>query len=116
MPETFNASELLARVDHDLDFLRETVDMLTADGPGLLADVRRAADAGDAAQVARAAHALKGMVANFCAADAIEGALAVERIGRAGQLAPLPPAIEALQARVERLIAELHHFVGEEAS
>ena len=62
MANSFNEAELLDRVDNDIAFLAETVDMLTADGPPLLEQVRTAVNAGDAAAVARHAHALKGMV------------------------------------------------------
>jgi HPt (histidine-containing phosphotransfer) domain-containing protein len=115
MPNTFNRDELLDRVDNDDDFLRETVEMLTSDGPDLLEDVRSAAAAGDAAAVARAAHTLKGMVSNFCSSDTQAAALAVEEIGRNGDLAPLPAALNTLQARLHSLIAELNEFVTERA-
>ena len=70
MPTTFDENELLSRVDNDRAFLGETVEMLAQDGRALLADVRSAVAAGDAAAVGRAAHALKGMISNFCAPTA----------------------------------------------
>ncbi|MFT3685685.1 MAG: Hpt domain-containing protein [Phycisphaerales bacterium] len=63
----FDEQELLGRVDNDVGFLGETVEMLATDGPSLLSQVRAAAAAGDAAGVGRHAHALKGMLSNFCA-------------------------------------------------
>jgi HPt (histidine-containing phosphotransfer) domain-containing protein len=115
MPSTFNPDELLERVDNDDDFLRETVEMIDSDGPEILAQVRAAAAAGDAATVGRAAHTLKGMISNFCAPDAQAAALVVEQIGRNGDLAPLPAALDTLEARMTALIAELNHFVAERA-
>ena len=115
MPSTFNPAELLERVDNDQEFLRETVEMLASDGPQLLDEVRRAADAGDAAGAARAAHTLKGMISNFCSPGAQAAALAVEQLGRAGDLAALPPAVETLEVRLRALIAELTDFLAESA-
>src|SRR4051794_7350160 len=94
MPSTFNPSELLERVDNDQEFLRETVEMLATDGPRLLAEIDGAAGSGDAAGVARAAHTLKGMISNFCSPDTQAAALTVEQLGRAGDLAPVPAAVE----------------------
>ncbi len=111
MPDTFNRAELLERVDHDMDFLAETVEMLVTDGRSLLADARAAAVAGDAPALGRAAHALKGMISNFCAAPAQDAALAVEKIGKSGDLAPSGAAIDTLHANLESLISDLQSFV-----
>jgi two-component system sensor histidine kinase/response regulator len=113
MPNTFESAELLAQVDHDMEFLGETVELLSTDGPTLLAQIRAEGDAGDAAAVARDAHALKGMISNFCSPLTVAAALAVEQIGRKGDLAPLPAALATLQSRLGALIAELNEFLAE---
>lgn len=110
MAESFNRAELLERVDNDMDFLAETVEMLVSDGPGLLAEVRAAVSAGDAAAVGRTAHALKGMISNFCAPAAQEAALAVEKAGKSGDLGAASGALDALAGHLETLIAELRAF------
>ena len=46
--QPFDEKELLDRVDNDWEFLAETVEMLETDGRALMAEIRRAADAGDA--------------------------------------------------------------------
>src|SRR5687768_3963190 len=99
MAQSFNETELVARVDGDLEFLTETVQMLDADGRALLADVGQALAAGDALAVGRAAHALKGMISNFCAPEAQQSALEDERIGKGGDLAPAPAAVAALDRK-----------------
>ena len=111
MANNFNEAELLDRVDNDVAFLAETVDMLAADGPPLLEQVRTAVSAGDAAAVAHHAHALKGMISNFCAPSTQQSALEVERLGKAADLAPAAAAAAALQQNLEALIAELQAFV-----
>lgn len=111
MATTFNESELLERVDNDIGFLAETVQMLESDGRTLLADIEKALAAGDSAAVGRAAHALKGMVSNFCASEAQECALTIERAGKAGDLAGAPAALQTARTLVDALTAELVAFV-----
>jgi len=115
MPRTFDEKELLERVDNDWDFLGDAVQMLADDGPNLLVDVRRCAEAGDAPGVGRTAHTLKGMISNFCAAEAQSGALAVEQIGKSGDLANIAPALQTLEHQLNALIADLNGFVATRA-
>ena len=111
MAQTFDEAELLERVDNDLEFLAETVQMLTDDGPSLLGKVSDGIASEDAAGVARDAHALKGMISNFCAPETQEAALELERMGKAGDLASAPAALEALRQRLDALVAELNEFI-----
>jgi HPt (histidine-containing phosphotransfer) domain-containing protein len=111
----FDRVELLDRVGNDMAFLAETVEMLAADGRTLLAEVRVAIQKGDAGAVGRSAHALKGMISNFCAPGAQEGALAIEKMGKTGELAGAARAVESLSSQVETLITELQKFVGSAA-
>ena len=112
MSRAFDADELLERLDNDWEFLAETVEMLAADGPARLAAIRRALADGDATAVGLTAHALKGMVSNFCAPAAQAAAQEVERIGKAGDLSAAPPAVDALAAGLDALIADLNAFVA----
>ena len=115
MSRAFDETELLERVDGDWDFLAETVDMLANDGRALMAEIRRAAAAGDADAVGRAAHTLKGMISNFCSPAAHAGALAVEQIGKNGGLAAVAPAVETLEKSLIALIDDLTDFVSTRA-
>lgn len=112
MTPSFDPAALMDRVDGDLEFLAETVEMLESDGPRLMADLRAAAAAGDAAAVGRAAHALKGMVANFCAADVQRRAADVEQLGKGGDLASAPAAADELGDAVGALVNDLRAFVA----
>jgi len=109
--EHFDESELMDRVDGDVEFLAETVEMLVSDGPALLASIRAAIDAGDAGAVGRHAHALKGMISNFCAPATQEQALALEKMGKCGDLAGAPGSLTALEQSVASLTGELQTFV-----
>lgn len=113
MPETFDEAELLDRVDNDLEFLAETVQMLQDDGRSAMQQIRDALAAGDAPSLARAAHALKGIVSNFCSPQTHASAMEVEQIGRSGDLSAAPGAVKILGDRLGALIDELATFVKE---
>src|SRR5215218_8871060 len=112
MSRAFEEKELLEQVDNDWDFLADTVQMLAADGPALINDIRRAADTGDAPAAARSAHALKGMISNFCSPAAHSRAQAVEQLSRSGDLTPLPAAVAALESEFKTLVGDLTKFVA----
>ena len=113
MAETFNEGELLDRVDNDLGFLAETVQMLQSDGRSAMQQIREALAAGDAPSVGRAAHSLKGIVSNFCSPQTQTSALAVEQMGKDGDLSAAPEAVRILGDRLEALQNELAAFVKE---
>ena len=111
MARAFDEAELLGRVDNDTAFLAETVEMLTSDGPPLLDELRRALAAGDAPAVGRTAHSIKGMVSNFCATDAHAAAQRVEQLGKSGDLAAAPAAVQTLHEHLDSLTRELLDFI-----
>ena len=113
--QPFDEKELLDRVDNDWEFLAETVEMLETDGRALMAEIRRAADAGDAPALGRAGHTIKGMISNFSAPAAHAGAAELERIGKAGDLSPAPHALGKLESDLEALIADLTDFLATRA-
>jgi len=111
MARTFDEAELLERVDNDTAFLAETVEMLISDGPPLLDKLRVALAAGDAPAVGRTAHSIKGMLSNFCAPQAHATAQQVEQLGKSGDLAAAPAAVQALHEDLDALTQELLEFV-----
>jgi two-component system, sensor histidine kinase and response regulator len=113
MGAPFDGEALLDRVDGDVEFLAETVDILDADAPGLLERLRAAVASGDANAVRSAAHTLKGMVANFCAPPAQEAALRLEQQGRSGDLVGAEAAAADLATEVERLRGALRAYLKE---
>ncbi len=111
MAMSFDEAELLERIDNDLTFLAETVQMLADEGRVLMMQVGQAAAAGDASALVRAAHALKGMISNFCAPSVYRLALELEHMGRDGDLSAAAPLVDRLRVRLESLIAELLAFI-----
>ena len=115
MPRVFDDKELLERIDNDWDFLSDTVQMLSTDGRELLKKVQDAVAAGDAAEVGRAAHTLKGMISNFCSPSTHAAALAVEQMGKSGDLSGAPGAVQALGEQIDILVEQLTDFVSTKA-
>lgn len=76
----------------------------------MLAALRAACAAGDAAAIEQAAHALKGSVGNFSAAPAAAAAGQLEQLGRAGDIAASGAALAALEAELDRLIPALQEM------
>ena len=116
MPGTPDAAgedqQILDRFDGERDLLREVASSFLECTPPLLAELRRAVAAGDAPEVARVAHRLRGSLGNFGAEGAMEAALRLEQNGGAGSLADaeghcasLMDGWEALRRSLERLLA-----------
>ena len=111
MADAFDENALMERVDGDVEFLDETVAMLDEDSPALLDEIRAAAESGDAAALVKPAHALKGMLANFCAEPAEAAARALETMGREERLAGVDSAVDCVRSETERLRKALHEFI-----
>jgi two-component system sensor histidine kinase/response regulator len=69
--------------------------------------VQKAVQSSDAVSVQRAAHALKGAVANFAAEPATQAAHTIEAMGRAGDLTGAPAALPPLRQELDLLAQEL---------
>ena len=111
MSEVFDENALMDRVDDDTEFLQETITMLDEDCPALLEQIRTAAALRDADHLAKVAHALKGMLANFCAEPAEAAARTLETMGREERLDDVEAATDHAQRETERLQAALHEFL-----
>ena len=107
------AEEFLKAFENDWGFFKEVVEVFCADYPNHLAALRCAAEAADAPVFMRAAHSLKGMLLNFQAEAAAEGASALEKMGRAGVMAGAGPLIDALAADLDALEKELHRVLAQ---
>jgi CheY-like chemotaxis protein len=95
--------QMMLRFDGDLAFMMELTTAFLDECVNLLGAMREAVKQGDASALARAAHSLKGAVANFPAQPAVEAALRLEMIGRQGDLTHAAEAYHALVVEIERL-------------
>ncbi len=105
--EPIDTASALARVEGDVELLKEMVALFLKELPELLTTLREAVTAGNARAVERAAHKLKGSVGNFAAPPAFEAALKLEVMGRTGSLSEAEPAYGALEKEIKRLKSAL---------
>lgn len=112
MPPAFDHDELMERIDGDIEFLAESIEMLEEDAGPLLEQIREAAKSSDASALVTPAHTLKGMLSNFCAEAAERAAHVLEMRGRENRLEDIDPLVDLLDEETKRLRAELHSFVG----
>lgn len=82
----FDLEAALERVGGDQELLKEIAGLFLEDAPGLLDLVRDAIEKNDASALQRAAHSLKGSVANFGAEETVEAAFQLEQMGANGKL------------------------------
>ncbi len=112
MSPAFDHDELMERIDGDIEFLVESIEMLEEDVDPLLDNIREAAMARDASALVTPAHTLKGMLSNFCAEAAERAAHVLEMRGRENRLEDVDPLVDLLDQETRRLRAELLTFVG----
>jgi HPt (histidine-containing phosphotransfer) domain-containing protein len=105
--QLLDSTEILDRVGGDVDFLEEIAALFAEDCPKLLAEIRSAITAGNPGALERAAHTLKGSVANFGAQPARDAAFRLEMLGRSGDLRPAPEICAELEREIERFTAAL---------
>lgn len=107
----FSTKTTLEQVDGDRDLLKELIDIFSGQTRQQLQILRESVAAKDAPTVRRAAHTIKGSVANFGAQPAFELAFCLEQMGADGALDQAPAALDALAAELVRLESALREFV-----
>jgi HPt (histidine-containing phosphotransfer) domain-containing protein len=85
------------------EFLRELVDIFLADTPLRLAEIEQALAAGNAGDLTRAAHSIKGSSSNFGASRLTDLARDLETCSKAGNFDDARASLPALQAEFNRL-------------
>ena len=102
----FDVEGTLARYGGSTELLVDMIGFFLEDAPKLVADLRRAAVEGDAAEVRSKAHSLKGLLAGCGGKRAAKAAQLVENAGEANDLSDLPRLLDALETQIELLRQE----------
>jgi two-component system, sensor histidine kinase and response regulator len=97
----------LSRVGGDAELLKEIAELFLDEYPRVLDELRDAIARGNAKDVERTAHGLKGSVSNFGARTAVEAARVLESMGRAQQLAEVGQVVHTLELALAALRPEL---------
>jgi HPt (histidine-containing phosphotransfer) domain-containing protein len=105
-------TELLARVDNDHELLIELLTLFQEDFPRLRDALHVAVDTGNPNQVEKAAHTLKGMLANLSMKQADQLAARVELAARAGDVQEIQKATADFDREVTGLLAAVELFIA----
>jgi HPt (histidine-containing phosphotransfer) domain-containing protein len=111
--EVLDRTALMERLEGDLELFHEITGLFREDCPKLLTEIRSAVTDANAPALERAAHTLKGCVANFGAEAAFRAALQLERMGRARELEGAGSACETLETEVLRFQQALEALARE---
>jgi HPt (histidine-containing phosphotransfer) domain-containing protein len=106
----FDREAMLERMGGDADLLGEIVELFLEDGPRVVERLRGAVARGDADEIERAAHSLKGALLNMSANPLAALALELENLGREGELARCGGVLEALETKMVRLREQLRRI------
>ncbi len=110
-PVLFDAATFANNINHDQALGRELLDCLRAEAPELMARLRQAVAAADAATLNRTAHALKGAVGNFFAAPVADTARQLEMLGAAGRFEGADALAGQLECQVTALFTQIARFL-----
>lgn len=110
LAEFLNLPELLDRVEGDEDLLRELLALFQEDLPASREALQAAMDGGDLGEIERAAHRLKGMLANLSAGGAASFAAEIESAARAGNAPKIPGLVQLFDPQIIALSAALDSF------
>ena len=108
--DSVDAVELLERIDGDLSFLTELVELFAIDYPRRLLDAREALAHRDAQGVVKACHALKGALANLAAISASGMAQHLESRAKAGDLTGMTEELQQLELELQRVQVRLENI------
>jgi len=104
--------ELLARVCEDRELLMELLQLFQESFPRLRDALQLAAESGDANQIEKAAHALKGMFAGLSMKQASQLAAQVELAARADDLPQVHETMAKLIREEAGLLVAVESFVA----
>ena len=102
-----NRALALERVGGDEDLLKEIAGLFLEDYPSLITKIEQSLAASDPHNLERAAHSLKGSVANFGSDAAYQAALDLEQIGRSKNLEHATEAYARLNEVMSYVCPEL---------
>lgn len=103
---------LLARTEHDFELIRQLVELFGESSPRLLGAVREAIEKGNPAALERAAHSLRGSLANLAAVNAATIAGELEALGKSGTVQGGASCLVRLEGELARVTAALATLCG----
>ena len=111
--EVINRKELEDRMENDWELLGEIGEIFFETYQEMLDSIEQAIQKGDAGELERSAHGLKGVLGNFSAKKSCQTAFRLEKIGRSGKLEDAPQVFEQLREEVQEVVDFLKNMVQE---
>jgi HPt (histidine-containing phosphotransfer) domain-containing protein len=102
-----NIPELIDRLDNDFELFVELVELFVDDSSALLSRIETAINSRDNETLRKAAHTLKGAVANFSAPAAFEAASQLEQTGKNAELTGAEEQFNTLKSEIDAVLAEM---------
>jgi HPt (histidine-containing phosphotransfer) domain-containing protein len=93
------------------DVLKELLTLFLEDAPARIEKLRAGWQAGDAVAVQRAAHSMKGSSGNIGATQLYAVCSRLDAQGRSGDLAPLAPMVETLDAEFAKVTTAIQLLI-----
>jgi len=112
LEEFVNLPELLDRVENDKDLLAELLALFQEDLPESRAALQTAINGGNLRDIERAAHRLKGMLANLSARDTASLAAEIESTARAGNAQKIPELVSMFDLLITAFSIALDSFMA----
>lgn len=104
---TFDFESLTERIGGDMELLRELVGLLIEECPSMLSEIARAVKEGNASDLQRASHKMKGSVLQFSARKAAAIAGTLEEMGSRGSMEGAAQEYARLETEVAALLQAL---------
>ena len=104
--------DLLARVENDRELLTELFVMFQEELPVLQDALHDAIDVGNLPEGAKAAHALKGMLANMSMKQGTTMAASIEAAARAGNIPAIKETLASFDSKIAALSAAVDAFIA----
>ena len=107
----FDSDQFHSLIDGDKELCAELLQLFNADWPTLISGIRAAHQSGDAREIEKLGHRLKGNVRNFFAAKAAGIAGVIEQSGRDGTIDSVSALTDELEAELKVLQVELDQYL-----
>ncbi len=99
--------ELIERLDNDFELYLELLDLFINDSASLISRIENAIINRDSEALRKAAHTLKGAVANFSAPAAYDAASILEKTGKSKELTNAEAQFLKLKTEIDSVIKEM---------
>ncbi len=111
--QAIDVPELMERIDGDLGFVAELLEIFSEDYPQKMKAIRSCIQSSDADGLKRGAHSLKGALGNLAAVHAASLAARLEQIGASGDVEGARLVLDELDEELPRVVSSMNELCAE---